>query len=174
MTEPSSTEPGALGPGHQKALEWLRKGPKRLYIGGEWVDAPLRQVLDTVNPATEESPCTRVAEADAGRTSTARLPPRAAHSKLRRGTAFRPHLRARLLLKIAEAIDRARRRTRRSGIARHVGVPLAFSTRSGRTSVAEALSLLRRVADQDAWHDQSDRRLPDSSTCFASRWACAP
>ncbi|MFP3686081.1 betaine-aldehyde dehydrogenase, partial [Bacillus sp. SIMBA_026] len=52
-----------MSAGHQKALDWLKSGPKRLLIGGQWVEAVSGRTFDTSNPATEET-LTTVAEAD--------------------------------------------------------------------------------------------------------------
>src|SRR5260370_19921536 len=92
-----------LSAGHQKALAWLKRGPKKLLIGGKWVDAISSRTFETFDPATEAL----LAEvAEAGReevdaaVAAARNAPEA--SSWAGGSA---HVRTRLLLKIADLID---------------------------------------------------------------------
>src|SRR5438477_6974552 len=100
-----STTPGEkpLSPGHRKALEWIRSGPKRLLIGGQWVDAESGKTFDASDPATEQL-LTRVAEADSADIDKAVA---AARRALEAPTwsGISPHARARYLFKIADAID---------------------------------------------------------------------
>ena len=46
-----------------RALAWIQQGPKRLLIGGQWVEAASGKTFEVLNPATEQQLC-QVAEAD--------------------------------------------------------------------------------------------------------------
>lgn len=92
-----------LTQGHQKALNWIKSGPKRMLIGGRWVTAISGKTFETINPATEEVLC-QVAEADSSDVDTAVTAARRAfEASSWRGIS--PHARARILLKIAELVD---------------------------------------------------------------------
>jgi phenylacetaldehyde dehydrogenase len=90
--------------GHRHALDWVNAGPKKLLIGGQWVDARSGRAFDTFDPSTEQR-LTSVAEADAPDVE-------AAVEAARRGfeasswSGMTPHARTRALLKIADMIDR--------------------------------------------------------------------
>jgi acyl-CoA reductase-like NAD-dependent aldehyde dehydrogenase len=101
--ELNSTTASSLKKGHQKALEWLKSGPKRMLIGGQWVEARSGKTRETINPATEQV-LASVADADSADVDAATVAARLAfESKSWKGIS--PHLRARLLLKIADAVD---------------------------------------------------------------------
>lgn len=102
-TEKNSLAAAPLTAGHQKALDWLRTGPKRMLIGGKWVDALSRKTYETINPATEEK-LTAVAEADSADIDAAVAAARHAFENPS-WSAISPHARARLLLKIADAVE---------------------------------------------------------------------
>jgi acyl-CoA reductase-like NAD-dependent aldehyde dehydrogenase len=93
-----------LSPDYQKAVEWIRSGPKRLLIGGEWVAAKPGTTLDSINPATEEVLC-QVAEADRADVDAAVASARRAY-EAPSWSGISPHARTRALLKIAETLDR--------------------------------------------------------------------
>ncbi|WP_137890294.1 aldehyde dehydrogenase family protein [Ramlibacter sp. 2FC] len=102
----SQSAPGseaAMTPGHRQALEWLRRGPKRLLIGGEWVDAVSGKTFKTIDPATEQT-LTEVAEADRADIDAAVAAARRAF-EAPSWAGISPHARTRYLLKIADAIE---------------------------------------------------------------------
>jgi acyl-CoA reductase-like NAD-dependent aldehyde dehydrogenase len=105
MTPFSSTSPAIvpLTPGHQKALDWLKAGPKRLLIGGRWVDAISGKTFETLNPATEEV-LTSVAEADSADIDAAVAAARRAF-EAPSWSGISPHVRAHLLYKIADLVE---------------------------------------------------------------------
>jgi len=39
---------------HSAALEFLKRSPKQLLIGGKWVPGKSRKTFETINPANEE------------------------------------------------------------------------------------------------------------------------
>ena len=91
-------------PAHQKALDWLRRGPKQLFIGGQWVPAKSGKVFTTINPATEEI-LAEVAEADSADIDAAVVAARRAF-EAPSWSGISPHARARMLYDIAEAIEK--------------------------------------------------------------------
>ena len=100
---PSSPTASSISPGLQRALDWIQSGPKRLLIGGEWVDAKSGKTFETTNPATEQL-LTVVAEADSADVDAAVAAARRAFESSS-WAGVSPHVRTRLLLMIAEAID---------------------------------------------------------------------
>ncbi|MEJ8851203.1 aldehyde dehydrogenase family protein [Variovorax rhizosphaerae] len=94
----------ALTPEHRKALDWLKSGPKRLLIGGKWVDAQSGKTFATVNPSTEET-LAMVAEADSADIDAAVVAARRAFESST-WSGISPHERTRLLLRIADAVER--------------------------------------------------------------------
>src|SRR5258705_13391096 len=103
-TEDPSRNVAAVTPGYKKALEWLRTGPKRLLIGGKWVDAISGKTFDTIDPSTEQR-LTSVAEADSADVDAAVAAARRAFEATS-WTGISPHERTRVLLKIADAVER--------------------------------------------------------------------
>lgn len=98
-----SARSSAINDGHRRALEWLRSGPKKMLIGGQWVDAVSGKTFETINPATEEV-LVSVAEADSADVDAAvRAARRAFEAPSWAGIS--PHARTRYLLKIAEAVE---------------------------------------------------------------------
>lgn len=95
--------PDNLPPGHQKALEWLRGSPKKLLIGGAWVNAVSGKTFKTIDPATEQT-LTEVAEADSADIDAAVKAARRA-LEAPSWSGISPHERTRYLLKIADAIE---------------------------------------------------------------------
>ncbi|WP_142661105.1 aldehyde dehydrogenase family protein [Methylacidimicrobium tartarophylax] len=91
-----------LVPIHPRVEEFLR-GPKRLLVGGQWVNAASGKTFATVNPATEET-LAQVAEADAEDVDRA---VRAARSAFTTGPWSRmaPAERGKLLWKLADRIE---------------------------------------------------------------------
>ena len=94
----------AISSGHQRAIEWVRSGPKRLFIGGDWVDARSGKTMDTFSPETEQR-LTSFAEADSADVDAAVIAARRAF-EAPSWSGITPHARTRVLLKIAEAIER--------------------------------------------------------------------
>ncbi|MFJ1259409.1 aldehyde dehydrogenase family protein [Cupriavidus sp. CuC1] len=89
--------------GHRRALEWVQTGPKKLLIGGEWVNAKSNRTFDSFDPSTEQR-LTSVAEADALDVDAAVVAARKAF-EAPSWSGITPHARTRALLKIAEMID---------------------------------------------------------------------
>jgi acyl-CoA reductase-like NAD-dependent aldehyde dehydrogenase len=98
-----TVEPEIHSPAHRKALEWLTDGPKHLFIGGEWLSSQSGRTFATINPATEEV-LTDVAEADSADIDAAVIAARRAF-EAPSWSGISPHARARMLYKIADAID---------------------------------------------------------------------
>ena len=92
-----------LSPAHQKTLDWIGAGPKRLLIDGQWVDAVSGKTFETSNPATEQL-LTRVAEADSADVDKAVAAARRA-LEAPSWSGISPHARARYLFRIADAIE---------------------------------------------------------------------
>jgi phenylacetaldehyde dehydrogenase len=89
--------------GLDTARKWVSSGPKLLLIDGKWVPAAAGEQLETINPATEEVHALiasgQAADVDAA-VAAAR---RTLHSPSWAGIS--PHLRTRMLIRIADAID---------------------------------------------------------------------
>ncbi|WP_449045906.1 aldehyde dehydrogenase family protein [Paracoccus versutus] len=91
-------------PGRETAQDWAAAGPKRNLIDGQWVEAQSGRTLESLNPTTGKL-LARISEADAGDVDVAvRAARRAFEAPTWSGIS--PHLRTRMLLKMAEAIDR--------------------------------------------------------------------
>src|SRR5258708_8529027 len=75
-----------------------------MLIGGQWVDARSGKTLEIINPSTEET-LTSVAEADSADVDAAVKAARRAF-EAPSWTGISPHARTRLLLKIADAIEK--------------------------------------------------------------------
>ncbi|MFT3721092.1 aldehyde dehydrogenase family protein [Pseudorhodoferax sp.] len=86
-----------------KALAWINQAPKRLLIGGQWVDAASGKTFESLNPATEQLLC-RVAEADSADVDAAVAAARKAF-EAPSWAAMSPHARTRALLRIADKIE---------------------------------------------------------------------
>ncbi len=99
----SQAQSSAVNPGHRKALDWLARGPKCLFIGGEWVDAISGKTFKTIDPATEQT-LVEVAEGDSADVDAAVIAARRALESSS-WSSISPHSRTRFLLKIADAID---------------------------------------------------------------------
>ena len=95
--------PEAISAGHRRAIEWVTSGPKRLLIGGNWVDARSGKTFDTMNPANEQR-LTTVAEADRADVDAAVVAARRAF-EAPSWSGISPHARTRMMLKIADAIE---------------------------------------------------------------------
>jgi len=88
---------------HLKALDWLKSGPKKLLIGGEWQPALSGKTFPSLNPATEEL-LVEVAQADRADVDAAVLAARRAF-EAPSWSGISPHARTRWLLKIADMIE---------------------------------------------------------------------
>jgi acyl-CoA reductase-like NAD-dependent aldehyde dehydrogenase len=128
-----------LHPGHRKALEWLRSAPKRLLIGGDWVNAVSGRTFETIDPATEQT-LTEVAEADSADVDAAVKAARRA-LEAPSWSGISPHARTRYLLKIADAIEQHADELAVLETL-DMGAPIAFT--AGR--VASAAELFRYYA----------------------------
>ena len=126
-------------PGHREALEWLRRGPKRLLIGGRWIDAVSGKTFETADPATERV-LVAVAEADAADVDAAVSAARRAF-EAPNWSGISPHERTRYLLRIAELIEQ---NAEELAVLESLdmGAPIAFT--GGR--VATAAELFRYFA----------------------------
>jgi len=86
-----------------KALAWINQGgPKRLLIGGQWVNAASGKTFEVHNPATEQLLC-HVAEADSADVDSAVMAARKAF-EAPSWSALSPHARTNALLKIADKV----------------------------------------------------------------------
>ena len=103
IAEISSDTVKPITPGYQKALDWLKAGPKRLLIGGKWVEALSGKTSETRNPATEEV-LTTVAEAGVEDINAAVVAARRAF-EAPTWSGISPHARSRLLYKIADLVE---------------------------------------------------------------------
>lgn len=89
--------------GNSAVTEFLKSGPKKLFIGGKWVNAKSGKTFASINPATEEV-LAQVAEGDAADVDAAVA---AARQAFETGAwpNMRPHDRTRILLKIADLVE---------------------------------------------------------------------
>src|SRR5579863_7733487 len=90
-------------PAHQRAVEWIRSGHKRLFIGGDWVDSRSGNTLESLNPATGQR-LTQFASADGLDVDAAVVAARRAF-EVAAWSGLTPHQRTHALLRIAETID---------------------------------------------------------------------
>ncbi|MCG7400353.1 aldehyde dehydrogenase family protein [Caballeronia zhejiangensis] len=104
MSATTSAEELTIGAGYRQAIQWIQSGPKRLLVGGEWVEAQSGKTFETLNPATEET-LTRVAEADSADVDAAVIAARRAF-EAPSWSALSPHARTRALLKMADMVER--------------------------------------------------------------------
>jgi phenylacetaldehyde dehydrogenase len=86
-----------------KALAWIQQGPKRLLIGGQWMNAASGKTFAVVNPANEQLLC-HVSEADSADVDLAVAAARQAFEAAS-WSGMSPHARTRALLKIADKIE---------------------------------------------------------------------
>jgi acyl-CoA reductase-like NAD-dependent aldehyde dehydrogenase len=98
-----SIEKAAAGAKSSNALEFLRRSPTKLLIGGKWVPAKSGKTFESINPANEEV-LALVAEGDKADIDEA---VKAARKAFEDGkwSSITPHQRTRYLLKIAELIE---------------------------------------------------------------------
>jgi acyl-CoA reductase-like NAD-dependent aldehyde dehydrogenase len=90
-------------------LDFLRRSPTKLLIGGKWVSAKSGKTFETINPANEEV-LALVAEGDKADVDEAVKAARKAFEEGKWAT-MGSHQRTRYLLKLADVIDSARGRT---------------------------------------------------------------
>ncbi len=103
MSATPSVEIAARGAKSPAALEFLKKGPTKLLIGGKWVPAKSGKTFETINPANEEV-LALVAEGDKADVDDAVKAARKAFED-NRWAGMSPHARTRYLLKIADLIE---------------------------------------------------------------------
>ncbi len=103
MSATPSVEIAAQGAKSTAALEFLRRGPTKLLIGGKWVPAKSGKTFETINPANEEV-LALVAEGDKADVDEAVKAARKAFED-NRWAGMNPHARTRYLLKIADLIE---------------------------------------------------------------------
>jgi acyl-CoA reductase-like NAD-dependent aldehyde dehydrogenase len=99
----SSFERATLGAKSSAGLEFLKRSPTQLLIGGKWVAARSGKTFETINPANEEV-LALVAEGDKADVDEA---VKAARQAFEEGKwpKMGPHQRTRYLLKIADLIE---------------------------------------------------------------------
>ncbi len=150
-----SIEKAAAGAKSGKALEFLRRSPTKLLIGGKWVPAKSGKTFESINPANEEV-LALVAEGDKADIDEAVKAARKAFEDRQMVVDQLRISATRYLLKIAELIDQIRRRTRRNREPRQrqAGLPGARDRCRRRRW---HLSLFRRMADQDLRRNQPFR-----------------
>lgn len=134
-----ASDANPVNAGHRKALAWLANGPKRLLIGGEWVNAASGKTFATIDPSTGQ-PLVEVAEADRADIDAAVRAARQAF-EAPSWAGISPHVRARYLLRIADAIEQHAEELAVLETL-DMGAPLAFTV--GR--VASAAELFRYYA----------------------------
>jgi acyl-CoA reductase-like NAD-dependent aldehyde dehydrogenase len=98
-----SVEIAAKGAKSTAALEFLKRGPKKLLINGKWVPSKSGKTFETINPANEET-LALIAEGDKADVDDAVKAARKAFED-GRWPRLNPHQRARYLFKIAELIE---------------------------------------------------------------------
>src|SRR5580658_2175557 len=97
QTATEQSKPKAASP------DFLKDSPKKLLIGGKWVPAKSGKTFETINPATEEV-LGLIAEGDKADVDEAVKVARAAYEG--KWSTMGPHERGRLLLKVADLIDK--------------------------------------------------------------------
>ncbi len=104
MAATPSVETAARGAKSSATLEFLKSGPKKLLIGGKWVAAKSGKSFETINPSNEEV-LALVAEGEAEDIDEAVKSARKAFEE-GKWPRMNPHERTRLLLKIADLIEK--------------------------------------------------------------------
>ncbi|MGH7814070.1 MAG: aldehyde dehydrogenase family protein [Candidatus Binataceae bacterium] len=99
-----SIEKAAAGAKSSAALEFLKKAPTKLLIGGKWVPAKSGKTFEVLNPANEEV-LALAAEGDKADVDEAVKAARKAFED-GRWSGMNPHMRARYLYKIADLIEK--------------------------------------------------------------------
>ncbi len=84
--------------------DFIKDSPKKLLIGGKWVAAKSGKTFETINPATEAVLC-QIAEGDKADIDEAVKAARKAYES-GKWSSMGPHERGRLLLKVADLIDK--------------------------------------------------------------------
>jgi len=99
-----SFERATRGAKSAAGLEFLKRSPTKLLIGGKWVAAKSGKTFESINPANEEV-LALVAEGDKADVDDA---VKAARKAFEEGSwpALTPHQRTRCLLKLAELVDK--------------------------------------------------------------------
>jgi len=99
-----SIEKAAAGVKSSNVIEFLKRSPTKLLIGGKWVPSKSGKTFESINPANEEV-LALVAEGDKADVDEA---VKAARKAFEDGkwSSITPHQRTRYLLKIAELIDK--------------------------------------------------------------------
>jgi len=97
-------ESAARGAKSSSAIQFLKSGPKKLLINGKWVPAKSGKTFETINPANEEV-LALIAEGDKEDINDAVKAARKAYEE-GKWPNMNPHQRTRLLLKIADLIEK--------------------------------------------------------------------
>ena len=104
MGATTSVESASKGANSSAALAFLKSSPKKLLIGGKWVPAKSGKTFETLNPSNEEV-LALVAEGDKADVDEAVKHARKAFES-GPWASMNPHGRTRILLKIAELIEK--------------------------------------------------------------------
>jgi phenylacetaldehyde dehydrogenase len=88
---------------NEAAVAFVRSGPKKMLIGGQWVAAESGRTFDTINPSTEQV-LAQIAEADRADVDKAVAAARRAF-EAPSWSGINPHDRARTLLRIADVVE---------------------------------------------------------------------
>ena len=149
-----SIERAAPGAKVTGALEFLRKSPTKLLIGGKWVPSQSGKTFETINPANEEV-LALVAEGDRADVDEA---VKAARKAFEEGKwpMMSPHQRSRYLLKLAELVDKYADELAELESLDN-GKPVLASALNRYQRRGRSASLFRRMADQDLRRNQSVR-----------------
>src|SRR5579883_1834429 len=104
MAAAAPIELATKGATSSAAVEFVKAGPRQLLIGGKWVPAKSGRTFNSINPANEEVLAV-IAEGDKADVDEA---VKAARTAFEEGKwpSMSPHQRTRLLLKIADLIER--------------------------------------------------------------------
>lgn len=101
MSELTSQQ--AVSPAHRRALDWIAAGPKQIFIGGKWQNAQTGELIDSINPETEDR-LTSIANAGSDDVARAVKAARTAF-EASNWSAINPHQRTMALLRIADAVE---------------------------------------------------------------------
>ncbi|RBQ19529.1 betaine-aldehyde dehydrogenase [Spongiactinospora rosea] len=128
-----------LAPADRPSPDFLKGGPKKLLIGGEWISARSGETIETIDPTTEQA-LTRVAVAGPEDVEAAVAAARRAFEDPS-WSAITPYRRSRILLQIADVIeDNAEELATLESL--DMGAPLSLS----RWFVSHSVEVVRHYA----------------------------
>ncbi|MEV7325943.1 aldehyde dehydrogenase family protein [Streptomyces sp. NPDC093970] len=131
--------PLALTPAERPSPAFLKEGPKKLLIGGDWVPARSGRTVESIDPTTENA-LVSVADAGAEDIDLAVTAARRAFED-RAWSAISPYRRGRILLQIADVIE-AHAEELATLESLDMGAPLAMT----RWFVAHSVEVVRHYA----------------------------